>query len=84
MVAAKPMFPPFSSSVFSVRMALSSLVEKLPPLASLWIASAKVSVMSVEVSFTRAPAAGLKTGAATLASTVKVASAADPWLPAAS
>ena len=40
--------------------------------------------MSVEVSFTRAPAAGLKTGAATLASTVKVASAADPWLPAAS
>ena len=48
------------------------------------MASAKLSVMSVPVSFTLAPSAGLKAGAATLVSRVKVALAAVPWLPAAS
>ena len=83
-VAAKPMSAPLALPVFSVRIPLISLAEKSPLLASLWIASAKVSVMFRPVSFTCSPAAGLNTGAATLVSTVKVALAAAPWLPAAS
>ena len=84
-VAAKPMSAPLALPVFSVRIPLISLAEKSRAvLASLWIASAKVSVTFLPVSFTLSPAAGLNTGAATLVSTVKVALAADPWLPAAS
>ena len=82
--AEKPMSAPLELPVFSLRIPLSSLVEKSPRLLSLWMASAKLSVMVVPVSFTLAPSAGLKVGAATLVSTVKVALAADPWLPAAS
>ena len=79
------MSAPFSSlPVFSVRIPLISLAEKSAPLASLWIASAKVSVTFRVASFTCSPSAGLNTGAATLVSTVKVAFAAAPWLPAAS
>jgi len=54
-------------------------------LLSFFTASAKVSVMFLPASVTVALLSGLKVGAATpVVSTVKVALAAEPWLPAAS
>ena len=80
------MAAPFSSVVFSVRMASRSLVSSSPPLASLRIASVKVRVMlPARVGQHRAPSAGLKVGAAgAVVSTLKVALAAAPRLPWAS
>ena len=85
MVAAKGMPVPSPSSSASVRMLARSAFSSAVPVASLRSASAKVRVMSVEASLTAAPFAGRKVGAAgAVTSTVKVASAANPRLPAVS
>ena len=85
MVASKPMAVPLLLSLVSVRMLSMALSVKSMPLPSALIASSKVSVMFVDASVTVAPLAGSKVAAATpIESTVKVALAVVPWLPAAS
>ena len=83
-VASKPMFMPLALVLFSVRM-LSMLVSVKSVLEALaLIASVNVSVMFVVLSVSVSPSAGLNTGASTLVSTVNVAFAVSPWLPATS
>ena len=84
MVAPKAMSVPLASVVFRVRIAARSVLASSAPAASFLSASAKVSVMSVPGPAV-SPSAGANVGAAgPVASTVKVALAAAPWLPCAS
>ncbi len=67
----------------SVRMPDRSEFAKSAPLPSFLIASPKLSVMFPPAFVTVAPFAGRNVGDGAVASTVKVALAAAPWMPVA-